>query len=80
MEEQDARNWLNISMTMLRKCKEQGEMRLSYLNMNLEKKGGIASKQPLSVEQIQSMTEMRETWDHLMTFMQLISRKMEDAH
>ncbi len=44
MEEQDARNWLNISMTMLRKCKEQGEMRLSYLSMNLEKKGGMASK------------------------------------
>lgn len=52
-------------MSILRKCREQAEMRLTYYQ-----------KQQGAMEGNSLVTK----WEQLMSFLTVISRKMEDAH
>lgn len=65
MEEQEARNWLNISMSILRKGIDQASIRLQYYDESKQEEGG---------------DHLRAKWDSLLSFLNIISRKMEEFH
>ena len=66
MDEQDARNWLNLAMSILRKSKDQSMMRMQYFEEQEE------------VDE--EMVLVRSKWESLLSFLTLIARKMEESH
>jgi hypothetical protein len=67
MEEQEARNWLNMSMSILRKSMDQASMRVQYYD----------DEQHHNVEE---SVLIRSKWESLLNFLNIIARKMEDFH
>lgn len=52
MEEQEGRNWLNMSIAMLRKCREQGDLRLQYFEELMNAGGRVEEME--QIDKLQS--------------------------